>query len=64
MNFLIAAVILLLAALGAPLFALVAAIAWLGLQSAGYDETLMAAQFWSLTDMPVLIAIPLFTLSG
>lgn len=64
MTFLIAGLILLLAALGAPLFALVAAIAWLGLHSAGYDETLMAAQFWSLTDMPVLIAIPLFTLSG
>ena len=63
-TLLIALLILLLAALGAPLFALVAAVAWLGLHSAGYDETLLAAQFWSLTEMPVLIAIPLFTLAG
>ena len=60
----VALVVLLFAVLGAPLFALVAAVAWLGLRAAGYDETLLAVQFWSLTEMPVLIAIPLFTLAG
>jgi C4-dicarboxylate transporter, DctM subunit len=64
MTLLIVLALVLLAALGAPLFSLVAAVAWIGLRSAGYDETLLAAQFWSLTEMPVLIAIPLFTLAG
>ncbi len=64
MSVLIIIVLVLLALLGAPLFALIAAIAWLGLRAAGYEDTLLAAQFWSLTEMPVVIAIPLFTLAG
>jgi C4-dicarboxylate transporter, DctM subunit len=64
MTLLIVIVLVLLALLGAPLFALIAAIAWLGLRAAGYEDTLLAAQFWSLTEMPVVIAIPLFTLAG
>lgn len=64
MTALIVIVLLLLALLGAPLFALIAAIAWVVLRASGYDDILLSAQFWSLTEMPVLIAIPLFTIAG
>lgn len=56
--------LLLLAALGAPLFALIAALALLGFHSAGYDLTIVAVEFYRLADMPGLVAIPLFTLAG
>ena len=58
------AVILLLAALGMPLFAVIAAIAMLGFHLAGYDLIAVAVEFYRLGDMPGLIAIPLFTLAG
>ncbi|HEX4854717.1 TRAP transporter large permease subunit [Arenimonas sp.] len=58
------AVILGLAALGMPLFAVIAAIALLGFHLAGYDLIAVAVEFYRLGDMPGLIAIPLFTLAG
>jgi len=58
------AILLLLAALGAPLFALIAAIALLGFNAAGQSGTAVAIEFYRLADMPALIAIPLFTLAG
>ena len=60
----IALALLLLALLGAPLFAVIAAIAMLGLHGSGYDLTIVAAEFFRITEMPVLIAIPLFTIAG
>jgi C4-dicarboxylate transporter, DctM subunit len=56
--------LVLLAALGAPLFALIAAIALLGFHAAGQPGTAVAIEFYRLADMPALIAIPLFTLAG
>lgn len=56
--------LLLLAALGAPLFALIAALAMLGFHYAEYDLTIVAVEFYRLADMPGLVAIPLFTLAG
>jgi len=56
--------LLLLAAFGAPLFALIAALAFLGFHAAGYDLTVVAVEFYRLADMPGLVAIPLFTLAG
>jgi C4-dicarboxylate transporter, DctM subunit len=56
--------LLALAALGAPLFALIAALALLGFHAAGYDPTVVAVEFYRLSEMPGLIAIPLFTLAG
>jgi tripartite ATP-independent transporter DctM subunit len=56
--------ILALAALGMPLFAVIAAVALLGFHLAGYDLISVAVEFYRLGDMPGLIAIPLFTLSG
>ncbi|MGD9583082.1 MAG: TRAP transporter large permease [Lysobacterales bacterium] len=64
MTLLLILALVLLLLLGAPLFALIAAVAWLGMHAAGYDQTLLIAQFYGLTEMPVLIAIPLFTLAG
>lgn len=57
-------VILLLAALGLPLFAVLAAVALLGFHLAGYDLIGVAVEYYRLGDMPGLIAIPLFTLAG
>ncbi len=56
--------LLLLALVGAPLFAVIAAVALLGLGAAGYDLALVPAEFFRITEMPVLIAIPLFTIAG
>ena len=57
-------IILLFAALGAPLFAVIAAIALLGFHLAGYDLIVVTVEIYRLGDMPGLIAIPLFTLAG
>jgi tripartite ATP-independent transporter DctM subunit len=57
-------VIIVFAALGAPLFALIAAIAYLALRAAEVESTVLAVEFYRLAEMPVLIAIPLFTLTG
>ncbi|WP_395681328.1 TRAP transporter large permease [Dokdonella sp.] len=64
MIWLVVAVLLLLAALGAPLFALIAAVALIGFHGAGQDGIAVAVEFYRLADMPALIAIPLFTLAG
>lgn len=56
--------LILLALLGTPLFAIIAAIALLGLSAAGYDLAIVPAEFFRITEMPVLIAIPLFTIAG
>lgn len=53
-----------LAVFGAPLFALIAAIALLGFHAAGQEGVAVAVEFYRLADMPALIAIPLFTLAG
>ncbi len=64
MTILIGIALLLLAALGAPLFALLAAIALIGFHFAGEPGAAVAIEFYRLADMPALIAIPLFTLAG
>ncbi|NCT66174.1 MAG: TRAP transporter large permease [Rhodanobacteraceae bacterium] len=56
--------LLVLAALGAPLFALIAAVALLGFNASGQEGVAVAVEFYRLADMPALIAIPLFTLAG
>ena len=53
-----------LAALGAPLFAILGAIALIGFHMAGQEGIAVAVEFYRLSDMPALIAIPLFTLAG
>ena len=56
--------VLLLAVLGMPLFAVIAALALLGFHAAGYDLIAVAVEYYRLGDKPGLIAIPFFTLAG
>ncbi|PSQ94173.1 MAG: C4-dicarboxylate ABC transporter [Proteobacteria bacterium SW_6_67_9] len=65
MSDLVLAAVLLLAALaGAPLFAVIGASALVGFWLAGIDPQAALIEVYRLTDMPVLVAIPLFTLAG
>ena len=57
--------VLLLAALaGAPLFAVIGASALIGFWLAGIDGQAVIIEIYRISDMPVLVAIPLFTLAG
>jgi tripartite ATP-independent transporter DctM subunit len=57
-------VLLALARLGAPLFAIIAAAAIIGFYGAGIDLSVVAIEFYRIAEMPVLLAIPLFTFAG
>jgi len=60
-----ASVLLILAALaGAPLFAVIAASAMLGFAREDVDLSVVAIEIYRLAEMPVLLAIPLFTFAG
>ena len=50
--------------LGAPLFAVIGASALLGFRSEGVDLSVVAIEFFGLSETPVLVAIPLFTFAG
>jgi tripartite ATP-independent transporter DctM subunit len=56
--------LLLLALLGAPLFAIIAASAMLGYLRQDIDLQAIAIEFWGIAEMPILLAIPLFTFAG
>ena len=56
--------LLLVAILGAPLFAVIAASAMLGYHQQGIDLMAVAIEFLSIAEMPFLSAIPLFTFAG
>lgn len=56
--------LILLAVLGAPLFAVIAAGALLGFHHADIDLSVVPMEFYRLAEMPVLLAIPLFTFAG
>jgi len=60
----LAPLLLLLALLGAPLFAIIAASALWNFHQAEIDLQVVAIEFFGLAEMPVLIAIPLFTFAG
>ncbi len=53
-----------LALLGAPLFAVIAASAMSGFSREGIDLSVMAIEFFGIAETPVLVAIPLFTFAG
>jgi tripartite ATP-independent transporter DctM subunit len=61
---LLGVLVLLLAILGAPLFAVIAASAMLGFSRAGIDLSVVAIEFFGIAETPVLVAIPLFTFAG
>ncbi|GAB4180885.1 MAG: hypothetical protein Tsb002_00280 [Wenzhouxiangellaceae bacterium] len=56
--------LLVIALLGAPLFAIIAAGALNGFHQEELESTIVALEFFRLADMPVLMAIPLFTFAG
>lgn len=61
---LLSLLLILLALLGAPLFAIIAACALLGFYQNDVDLTVVAIEFYRLADMSILLAIPLFTFAG
>ena len=56
--------LILLALLGAPLFSVIAASAMLGFYGADIDLSVVAIEFFRIAEMPILLAIPLFTFAG
>ena len=56
--------LIVLALAGAPLFAVIAASAMLGFSSEEVDLQVMGIEIYRLAEMPVLLAIPLFTFAG
>jgi len=56
--------LILLALLGAPLFAVIAASAMWGFSKEGIDLQAIAIEFYGIAEMPILLAIPLFTFAG
>ncbi len=61
---LIAIGLILLALAGAPLFAIIGASALWGFYQSDIDLSVVAIEFFRLAEMPVLLAIPLFTFAG
>ncbi|MCW8890196.1 MAG: TRAP transporter large permease subunit [Sedimenticola sp.] len=61
---LIGLALLLLALFGAPLFSIIAASAMLGFYQTEIDLSVVAIEFYRIAEMPVLLAIPLFTFAG
>ncbi len=58
------ALLLLLAIFGAPLFTLIAASALFSYYREDIELSALAIEFFSIAEMPVLLAIPLFTFAG
>jgi tripartite ATP-independent transporter DctM subunit len=56
--------LLLIALLGAPLFAVIAASALAGFARSGIDLAVVVIEFHRIAETPVLVAIPLFTFAG
>lgn len=56
--------LVLLALLGAPLFAIIAASAMNGFIREGIDLQAVVIEFYGIAEMPILLAIPLFTFAG
>jgi tripartite ATP-independent transporter DctM subunit len=61
---LLAPVLVLLVLLGAPLFAVIAAGAFWNFHQAEIDLQAIAIEFYGIAEMPILLAIPLFTFAG
>lgn len=58
------ALLVLMAAAGAPLFAVLMGAAMLGFFSADIDLAIIAIELYRIVDTPLLVALPLFTFSG
>jgi C4-dicarboxylate transporter DctM subunit len=60
----LALVLLVLALLGAPLFAIIVSAALLGFRAQDVDLQVVTIEIYRLAEMPILLAIPLFTFAG
>jgi tripartite ATP-independent transporter DctM subunit len=63
-TWLIAIALIVATLLGAPLFAVIGSGALVGFQREGVDLSVVAIEFFGLSETPVLVAIPLFTFAG
>jgi tripartite ATP-independent transporter DctM subunit len=61
---LVAVLLIVVTLLGAPLFAVIGAGALVGFDREGVDLSVVAIEFFGLSETPVLVAIPLFTFAG
>ncbi len=61
---LVTLILIVLALIGTPLFAVIGASAMLGFYSIDVDLSVIAIEFYRLAEMPILLAIPLFTFAG
>ena len=57
-------IIVLMAAIGAPLFSVLLAASMLGFYSADIELAIVAIELYRIVDTPLLVALPLFTFSG
>jgi C4-dicarboxylate transporter, DctM subunit len=64
MSAFVAIGLIVLTLLGAPLFAVIGAGAFAGFTREGVDLSVVAIEFFGLSETPVLVAIPLFTFAG
>lgn len=64
MSWLFTVILLALALMGAPLFVIIAASALFGFYMAELDLSVVIIEFYRLAEMPILLAIPLFTFAG
>ncbi len=64
MSILILAALALVTLLGAPLFSVIGTSAMLGFHREGVNLSVVAIEFFGLSETPVLVAIPLFTFAG
>lgn len=60
----VALILLLLALLGAPLFSIIGASALVGFMREELPLSSLAIEFYRIAEMPILLAIPLFTFAG
>jgi tripartite ATP-independent transporter DctM subunit len=61
---LVSIILVILAVLGAPLFAIIATSAMVGFHNSDNELMIIALELMSIADMPILTAIPLFTFAG
>ena len=64
MTIIVGLLLLLIALLGAPLFAIIASSAMFSYYSNDIDLTAIAIEIFRIADSPVLISIPMFTFAG
>lgn len=62
--YVLALALIILSIMGMPLFAIILAVAMSGFLFQGVDLSVIAIELYRLTDTPLLMALPLFTLAG